>query len=215
MNAIEQVRLSIGQEIFDYTQLMMALIRYRKPRDVVTELLKKNQIVRVRKGLYLFGPLWRRNTVSTEAVANLVYGPSVISLESALSWYGLIPEHVAAVTSVTSGRSREFDTPAGWFSYVQIPAGKYAWGITLQGSVPVTWLMTEPLKALADKVWTDKRFRPVSANSFGDYLFSDLRIDETLLEGFYRQSDRQSLEKVHNSRKISLMLRFLEKHFGG
>jgi hypothetical protein len=215
MNAIEQVRLSIGQEIFDYTQLMMALTRYRKPRDVVTDLLKKNQIVRIRKGLYIFGPLWQRQTVSAETLANLVYGPSVISLEYALSWHGLIPEHVRAVTSVTSGRSREFDTPAGWFSYIQIPPGKYAWGIAMHGSVPATWLMTEPLKALADKVWTDKRFQPVSAQSFRDYLFSDLRVDESLLEGFIRESDCQSLEKVYNSRKISFMLRFLEKHFGG
>ena len=214
MNAIEQVRQSIGQEIFDYTQLMMALIQYKKPRDVVTDLLKKNQIVRVRKGLYLFGPLWRRNAFATETLANLVYGPSVISLEYALSWYGLIPEHVYSITSVTTGRSREFDTPAGRFAYVQIPVGKYAWGITLHGSAPVTWLMTEPLKALADKVWTDKRFRSVSSNSFRDYLFSDLRIDETLLEGFFRNSDCQSLEKVYNSQKISLMLRYLKKYFG-
>ena len=85
MTSIEHIRQLIDQEIFDYTQLMMALKEYRKPRDVVSDLLRKSQIIRIRKGLYIFGPLWRRNNVSLETLANLVYGPSVISLDYALS----------------------------------------------------------------------------------------------------------------------------------
>ena len=215
MTSIEQIRQLIDQEIFDYTQLMMALKEYRKPRDVVSDLLRKSQIIRIRKGLYIFGPLWRRNNVSLETLANLVYGPSVISLDYALSWYGLIPEHVETITSITPGRSRAFNTPAGRFSYLQLSLGRYASGITIRGSSPMNWLVVEPLKALADKVWSDKRFQPSSATVFAGYLFSDLRIDEDSLEKLYRQSQWQLIEKVYSSRKISFMFKYLYKRFGG
>lgn len=215
MIAIEQIRQVIDQEIFDYTQLTMALKEYRKPRDVVSALLRKNQIIRIRKGLYIFGSLWRRNNVSLETLANLVYGPSVISLDYALSWYGLIPEHVETITSITTGRSRVFNTPAGRFSYLQLSTERYVTGFTIQGSPPMNWFMAEPLKALADKVWSDKRFQPSSAAVFADYLFSDLRIDESTLEKLYRQTQWHIIEKDYSARKISFMGKYLFKRFGG
>jgi predicted transcriptional regulator of viral defense system len=65
--------------------------------------------------LYIFGDEERRGPYSRELLANLMYGPTFISLESALAFYGLIPERVEAMLSVTTGRSREFDTPVGRF----------------------------------------------------------------------------------------------------
>lgn len=50
MRAIEHIRQLIEEDVFDYTQLMHALAEYRKPRDVVSSLLQKEQIIRVRKG---------------------------------------------------------------------------------------------------------------------------------------------------------------------
>jgi hypothetical protein len=78
----------------------------------------------------------------------------------------------------------------------------------------MNWLMAEPLKALADKVWSDKRFQPVSATVFTDYLFSDLRIDELALENFYRQSSWKVIEQKYTSRKISFLGKYLLKRFG-
>ena len=54
------------------------------------------------------------------AIANKLYQPSYISLESALSHYGIIPETVYAVTSVTTKSTREFTTPKSVFSYQRI-----------------------------------------------------------------------------------------------
>ena len=50
MRAIEHIWQLIEEDVFDYTQLMHALAEYRKPRDVVSSLLQKEQIIRVRKG---------------------------------------------------------------------------------------------------------------------------------------------------------------------
>ena len=213
MSVIEHIRQSIGQEVFDYTQLMHTLSNYNKPRDVVTSLLKKNQILRVRKGLYVFNQNWQRKRVSREMLANLIYGPSMISLDYALSWYGLIPEKVTTITSVTPGRSRKYNTPLGAFTYKHIDESKYSFGASLQKSDAGNWLITEPLKALADKVWTDKRFHPSSLASFKIYLFDDLRIDESSLEKYYDEGFLEELNKNYKSRKVRWLTEYLLKLF--
>jgi len=210
---IEQVRNKIDGETFDYSQLMSALSSYSKPRDTVTTLLKRGHILRVRKGLYVFGPVWRRVPVNTEPLANLVYGPSSISLDFALAAYGLIPERVNVITSVTNGRSREFDTPEGRFTYTHLSGIRFSTGIALQGSTGSRFFISEPLKALADKVWTDSRFKPVSAGSYADYLFSDLRIDEDTLASYIRTDRINVIKHAYATRKISWLMEYLLKRF--
>jgi hypothetical protein len=68
-------------------------------------------------------------TVEPMEIANPLYGPSYISLEYALSYYGLIPERVESITSVTTKRSKKFITPLGSFSYEHIPLKAYPIGI--------------------------------------------------------------------------------------
>ena len=120
MNAITRLRDHIETDYFDYTQLMDVLSIYKKPRDVVTILMKKGNIIRIRKGFYIFSEFWRRNPYEPAALSSLIYGPSVLSLDFALAWYGLIPERVEMYTSVTTGRSRMYNSPIGRFSYSRL-----------------------------------------------------------------------------------------------
>ncbi len=53
-------------------------------------------------------------------IANRIYQPSYVSLESALSYYSLIPETAFSVTSVTTLKTNEFSTPVGAFMYSSI-----------------------------------------------------------------------------------------------
>ena len=110
---ITDIRRAIPTEVFSFQQLMDCLAGYAKPRDKIGALLRRGDIIRVRKGLYVFGPDYRRGPWSREVLANLIYGPSYISLDYALAYYALIPERVEEVTSVTLSRSRRFDTPLG------------------------------------------------------------------------------------------------------
>lgn len=213
MRAIEHIRQLIEKDVFDYTQLMHVLAEYSKPRDVVSSLLRKEQIIRVRKGLYVFGELWRRQPISREMLANLVYGPSILSIDYALAWYGLIPEHVDALTSISSGRSRHFNTPLGSFSYTHLSQERFTFGAAIQKSNTGNWLITEPIKALADKVWTDKRFQPTSPASYADYLFEDLRIDEATLAGYYNKLNMNNLRQAYSTRKVTWMVDFLQKRY--
>jgi hypothetical protein len=209
MSAVEHIRKSISRDVFDYTQLMDALKHYKKPRDVVTSLMRKGRIIRIKKGLYVFGDVWRKNEVSREMLANLIFGPSVISLEYALSWHGLIPERVDTITSVALGRSRKFETPFGLFTYLSQSAQRLSYGASLQDSPSGKWLMAEPLKALADKIWTDKTFSPSSPSSFSYYLLADLRIDEDELSQYCTCKALNELARVYSARKIDWLAKFL------
>jgi len=213
MRAIEHIRQLIEKDVFDYTQLMHVLAEYSKPRDAVSSLLRKEQIIRVRKGLYVFGDLWQRQPISREMLANLVYGPSILSIDYALAWHGLIPEYVDVLTSISSGRSRHFNTPLGGFSYTHLSQERFSFGATIQKSNTGNWLITEPIKALADKVWTDKRFQPTSPASYADYLFEDLRIDEDTLVGYFNKFNIINLVQAYSTRKVTWMVEFLQKRY--
>lgn len=209
MQTASQIRQQIGREVFDYQGLLHCLSAYAKPRDRIKRLLDAGDIVRVKKGLYVFGDAYRRSPVSRELLANLIYGPSYISLDYALAWHGLIPERVTTVTSVTTGRSRAFTTPFGIFSYRSLAEHRYATGALLQQGENESFLLAAPEKALADKVWDDKRFPGATVSAYEEYLAHDLRIDADRL----RLLDGARLEAVraaYSSRKIDRLIRYID-----
>jgi hypothetical protein len=209
MVATAEIRLRLGREVFDYQQLTACLAHLSKPRDRIAKLLAKGDIVRIRKGLYAFGRLYRREPLSREVLANLIYGPSYISLDYALSYHGLIPERVSTVTSVALGRSRVFDTPVGAFTYQSLSLPCYAVGADLEESPAGCFLIACAEKALADKVWTDKRFRGTRRADWRPYLEEDLRINLDLLAGLDR-SRFARIQQAYGSKKIGNLVRFIE-----
>lgn len=76
------------------------------------------EIVRLKPGLFLLAPAYRKTDPHPFVIAAMLHSPSHVSLESALAHHGLIPEAVYQVGSVTSSRSREFETSVGVFSFV-------------------------------------------------------------------------------------------------
>ncbi|MCK4303498.1 MAG: hypothetical protein KAY24_04605 [Candidatus Eisenbacteria sp.] len=180
----DSIRQRIEREEFDYQALLGALADYARPRDKITNLLRKGLIIRVKKGIYVFGEAYRRQPVSREVLANLIYGPSYISLEYALQYHGLIPERVEAVTSVTSGRSRRFSTPLGQFSYRSIPMSALQVGMDrVEIDRNRAFLIAIPEKALADQVRSDRGAAIRSRKAMRHYLQDFLRIEPAALQG--------------------------------
>ncbi len=210
MDAISQIRRKIEGEIFDYQVLMDALSGYRKPRDRITKLLASGVIVRIKKGLYCFGEVFRKEPLSREHLANLIYGPSYVSLEYALSHHGLIPERVEVVTSVTTRRSRDFNTPFGTFTYRMLKGRRYAIGAILETVDKTAFLVASPEKALVDEVWADKRFSGLRMSDYDAYLTEDLRIDQQALSSLDR-SRLQVIATVYDSAKINNLVRYLKR----
>jgi hypothetical protein len=179
---LDDLRKRVAGEEFDYQMLMDVLRMYDRPREKVGDLLKKKSIIRVKKGLYVFGETLARRPFSREILANLIYGPSYISLDYALHYHGLIPERVERLTSCTPGRGREFSTPIGRFSYRQIPSAAYALGIDqIEIDPDRSFLIAVPEKALADKLYADRGTVISGSADLKTYLVRHLRVELTEL----------------------------------
>jgi len=211
---MEQIRRQISQEEFDYQTILNCLKDYERPRDKIRALLRSGAIIRVKKGLYVFGPDYSRGPFSRELLANLIYGPSYVSLDYALSYYGLIPERVETVTSVTCGKNRTFSTPVGRFTYWSIPLDSYRVGIDIiQLDERRSFLMATPEKALVDKVCRSRDSDIRGAEEFEAYLLEHLRIDP---EELLRLNPKRIKEIAQHwrSRKIQLLATFLHQNRG-
>lgn len=183
MSAIALLRGQIKTEEFDYETLMQALSQYKKPRDAITKLLRAGSILRIKKGLYIFGETYRRGVVCKESLANLIYGPSYVSLEYALSYYGLIPERVETVTSMTSLRNKAFQTPIGVFEYVHLNPKKMSVGIaTIEADRLHQYLIATPEKALSDRIAFHKNL--TTTEDIYSFVCEGLRIEEEALAKF-------------------------------
>jgi hypothetical protein len=183
------VRDRIRAEIFDYQTLIDALKGLAYPRNRINALLRQGIIIRVKKGLYVFGDRYRRHPYSKELLANLVYGPSYVSLDYALAYHGLIPERVEALTSVTPNRSRRFATPVGLFVYRQIPARAYEIGMArVETDHNQAFLIASPEKALADKIVSARGARIASVVEMSRFIEADLRIDPGVLRSLSAES---------------------------
>lgn len=91
-----------------------------KPQNIrrqVHDWIKKNYLISLKKGLYIFDERFRKIQPSTFFIANFLYFPSYISLESALQFYNLIPEKVTVITSVTTKKTNIFKNALGTFEY--------------------------------------------------------------------------------------------------
>ena len=110
--------------------------------------LKSELFIKLRNNYYML----KDSHPSLYLLANKIYQPSYVSLESALSYYRIIPEVVYTVTSVTTKATREFKTPKSVFSYQRIKKSVFTGydPVSIEGHVI---LLAEPEKALADYLY--------------------------------------------------------------
>jgi len=164
---------------------MMSLLgEYKRPNAKIHGLISEGVLEPVRKGLYVAGTFLNTGKPESFLLANHISGPSYVSLESALSYYGLIPERVFEVASMTVKASRKFITPGGVYSYTRLPLPYYAFGIRHQSLTDEQQvLIASPEKALADKIVTTSSVILRSKNDVLSYLVEDLRMDESSLKG--------------------------------
>ena len=141
--------------------------------------LASGEVVHVRRGLYGLAARYLREKIDPLVLAQRIYGPSYVSLETALSYHGWIPEAVYTITSAALDRSREFATPLGQFSFSRVPQKVlYAQVTRVENQAGESFLVASPLKALADYVYVRRRdwrrVRPV---------VESLRVEEDALAG--------------------------------
>ena len=202
---------SFGVVPFSHGSLLPMLEEYRRPNDKIASMLARGDIVQLRRGLYILGPARRTGPVSLPLVANLLSGPSYVSLDFALSWHGLIPEGVLEVSSVTTRRASIYDTPLGQFSYTRLPLPFYRVGVLQAQNMDGTaFLMATPEKALCDKVALTRNLPVFSIADMQTFLIEDLRLDTTLLQTMDLSIINECVEASFKQRQMKLLLRALE-----
>lgn len=214
MDIFSKLRRTIPWEEFDYQALLQALQDYAHPRDKITDLIAKGVIVRVKKGLYVFGDAYQTRPYCREILANLIYGPSCVSLEYALHYHGLIPEGSTALTSVTTKRAKQFQTPIGLFLYRKISEAGFHVGMQrVELEDGRAFLLAGPEKALADKFRSDRGLQLRTRRGCLEYLRDSLRItteDLTRLDADLLDS----IASVYQSQRVQLLVnsvRYLRK----
>jgi len=153
------------------------------PEKKIQALEKDGQLVRLKRGLYVVSSELSGKPVDAMLCANHIYGPSYVSLRWALRWYGLIPERVFTMTSVTSKRSRKFSNKLGEFSYYQVDKKYYSIGLKLLTENGITKIIASPEKALCDFLIYDRYVPGQSLKSLYQYLEEDIRFDMDELRG--------------------------------
>lgn len=88
-------------------------------RNNLTRWVKKGYLIRLRQGYFAFSE-YKSKPDYPIYVANRIYAPSYISLHTALSFYGMIPEAVVQITSVTSLKTESFTNDFGEYSYKNV-----------------------------------------------------------------------------------------------
>ena len=204
-------RKRVVEDIFDYQTLLHALTEFAAPRNKITRLLREGDIIRVKKGLYVFGPRLRRGPISRELLANLIYGPSYISRETALRHWDLIPEEISVVTSMTTGRSKTFDTPIGRFDYSSAAPAYYSTAVTMDDIDGRCFFIATPEKALADYTLLQRGLTLRSNSDCLHFLEEDVRID---MHGILRFDQRRLAEILRTapSARVVTLLTFVSRH---
>ncbi len=122
---------------------------------LIKRAIAAGEVLNIRRGLYCLAPPFQKKPVNIYSIAQHVYGPSYVSLESALSYHGWIPEAVHACTCACVGNARKFGTPLGIFSYTRVPQRTFYFDVERCGAGSGdVFLMASPAKALADHAYT-------------------------------------------------------------
>jgi predicted transcriptional regulator of viral defense system len=89
-------------------------------RMQVSRWVRRGKLIQLTKGLYTLAEPYAKAPPHPFVLANAMKRASYVSMQSALGYYGMIPEHVPTVTSVTTQRPENVETPLGLFAFRHI-----------------------------------------------------------------------------------------------
>lgn len=149
------------------------LKNYANPKSKLSRMVKQGKYFRITKGLYE-----TNKNIPGYLLAGSIYGPSYISFEYALSFYGMIPEAVYTITNATFEKKKKktYETPFGIFTYRDVPSAAFPLGLRILQEKEYFYRIAEPEKALCDQLYI---MSPVAnLKEMESLLVEDLRIEE-------------------------------------
>lgn len=181
------------------------LKNYKNPASKLGRMAKSGEYTQIVRGLYETDRF-----VPGYLLAGCIYGPSYLSFEFALGYYGIIPEAVYTFTSATYDKKKKkmYETPFGRFTYRDIPAAAYPFDILLVQEGDYTFQIASPEKALCDKIY---ELSPVNTQkAMLELLMEDLRIEQETLRRLSLQTIGELNEKYHST-NVELLHKTLKR----
>ena len=188
------------------SMLLDDLSAYRDPFGKISRLCEEGNLHQLTRGIY-------ETDAGTPGytLAPVLYGPSYLSFDYALSRHGLIPEAVYEYTSATCGKGKrkQYHNDFGDYSYRDVPVSVFPFETKLITENGYTYSLATPEKSLCDKLYS---LSPVkNLTELQELMFSNLRIDENELRNLNTGTidELSSLYKSNNIRFLSKFLRRL------
>ena len=175
-------------------------------RNNLTRWCKKGLLVKLRNQFYAF-PECRQMPDFARYVAGNIYAPSYISLHSALSFYGMIPEEVVQITSVTTLKTAKFQNDFGTFHYQNVKTPLF-FGYEIKTTTNGRGILfATPEKALLDLLYLNPYYKT-------EQDMEGLRLDEDyMLSEFNRERFSDYLTRF-GSKALDQRARRLLKVYG-
>lgn len=201
---------NIGNIPFDLNVLASLFPATKFTVEKARRLEAAGTIIRLKQGLYVASSNETGKSLNTNLIANHLYGPSYVSLQTALRQYGLIPEHVYLTLSMTTKHSRWFDTPVGSFDFRNCSKEYFHIGVRTETEDGVNCLIATPEKALCDLINCTKGLELRYMKDAALYLEEDIRFYMEALPSF----DISIIEScAANSRKpqsINTLIKYIK-----
>lgn len=196
----------------DYSVLRTLFSKYKFPKNKIASLENEGSLIRLKKGMYVVSPEVSGELLSVELIANHLYGPSYVSMESALRHYGLIPEQVFTIRSATTNRSKNFEDSIAQFQYVCVNENYYSIGI-VQKIVDnkYTFLIASPEKALCDLIVSTPHLNFQSMRAVEIYLEKNLRLDTSAFAVMDKSIIEQCVVTGKKKKTLELILKLLSR----
>ena len=184
--------------------LLLEYQNYQNPYSKISREEKNGNLIKLKRGLYE-----DNKNCDPFSVASYIYSPSYISFETALSYYGLIPEEVKIITSATfhKNKRKEYKNLIGYFVYEDVPLRVFPYGNETIIIDDYTIAIASKEKSITDMLY---KKQPVhSIKDIRDLLFEDLRINESVFDtlDFSLLDSLCDLYKNNNHKTLKKMLR--------
>lgn len=182
-------------------------IRYKDYTDIKGRIrrdIQTGKLTQVARGVY-------ESNVNTDGkyLAGIIYGPSYLSFDYALSHYSLIPESIYnTYTSATFNKRKikRYENSFGLYIYRDIPNAVYNLGVNIVEENGYSYQIASAEKALCDKLYS---LQPVkNKRELNMLLFSDLRIDKILFDKL-NKDDIMQLAPLYKSTNLKLLMKII------
>lgn len=189
-------------------QLLTGTLNSQK--SIIKRAVREGLLIHVRRGLYCVNEEITQKKPHAFELAQFIYGPSCISLESALSYHNLIPEAVYTTTSTTIMRSKTFHTPLGDYDFYKVPIKNFLVGVDRIIVEEATFFIASPWRSLIDCVYCYKKdWKSLSA------LENDLRLTTENLPKITKSLIEKLKKYYHNKHVDAFLNKITEGYIDG